>query len=291
MNSASHPADPPRHSHPVLLSSISFVVGAGLAGFFLHRPAASPGHDLAAPTRSVLEHLRAPVTVHYYSLLPGDSDPALSAFAARVAALLDQLHAAGGSQLQITRFDTPAETNAAAASAGGIQPFNLDKGDACFLGLELICGDHKETLARLQPEWEPALEYDLARAIERISIAPPAPRPAPEVAQPAPEIIRSIQQLIPNVNTVSLAEADRIFHDDYLQQCVLAGQELEAQINAAGEQIKQAQSNGSAAGIEAARKQLLQVQLAQGEKLKALASRLQTQLAVFQRLKAGAAQP
>jgi len=75
----------------VLLSSISFVVGAGLAGFFLHRPAASPGHDLAAPTRSVLEHLRAPVTVHYYSLLPGDSDPALSAFAARVAALLDQL--------------------------------------------------------------------------------------------------------------------------------------------------------------------------------------------------------
>jgi hypothetical protein len=50
--------------------------------------------------------------------------------------------------------------------------------------------------------------------------------------------------------------------------------------------VTQAQTGGTPAELEAAQKNLAQVQLAQGDKIKLIAARLQTRLAVFQRLKA-----
>ncbi len=274
-------------AHPLLLAAAFFLSGAVVTGIWFHHSATSDRADgLAAPTRNLLGQLPAPVTIRYYSLLPADSaDASLQAFAGRVAHLLDTLQTASGGKLQITRVDSPAEANVTAATADGIQPFNLDKGSACFLGVTISSGKNKETLARLQSEWEPALQYDLGRAIERVTAVPPPPRPAPEVAKPSPELISAVHRLIPDVNATSLADASRIFHDDYLQQCAAAGKELEAQINAAGDQVSRAQSSGSAAELEAARQHLLQIQLAQGEKLKAIAARLQTELAVFQHMK------
>ena len=52
--------------------------------------------------------------------------------------------AISGGQLQVIRIDTPADTNAAAASAEGIQAFNLDKGEACFLGGTVASGAFAE---------------------------------------------------------------------------------------------------------------------------------------------------
>jgi hypothetical protein len=274
-----------------LLAAAAFVAGALLAGIGagIWRRGPAGGGDvsaLSAPTRNVLGQLPAQVTIHYYSLLPaGTAEPALQAFAGRVARLLDSLQSASGGKLQVTAVDTPAETNATAAGAEGIQAFNLEKGEACFLGLAIGSGEHQETFARLQPEWEPALEYDLARAIQRVASLPPPPKPAPEMAQPNPEVTRSIQQLIPDVKHTTLEDADRIFHDDFLRQCASAGQEIEAKVNAAAEQVSQAQSNGSAADEDAARKHLQEVQLAQGERLRALAARLQIQLALFRAMK------
>jgi len=232
--------------------------------------------------------LEAPVTIRYYALLPGSTDETLQAFAGRVAQLLNAVQAASGGKVQIASFDTPAETNTAAASADGIQAFNLDKGDACFLGLAIASGKNKESFARLQPEWEPALEYDLARAILRVAATAAPARPAPEIAKPSPEIIASINRLIPDVNATSVEAADQIFHAEFMKQCAEAGTEMETQINAAQQQVVQAQTGGSPADLEAAQKNLLQVQLAQADKLKQVAARLQIQLAVFQRMNAGA---
>jgi hypothetical protein len=278
-------------AHPLLLVAMSFVAGALLAGIGTgiwlhgHSESGSVG-ELSVPTQNVLGQLPALVTIRYYSVLPtGTSEPSLQAFAGRVGRLLDSMQNASAGKLKVTAVDTPAETNATAASMDGIQAFNLEKGEACFLGLAIGSGDHKETFTRLQPEWEPALEYDLARAIKRVAILPPPPKPAPEVAQPNPEITSSIQQLIPDVNSTSLADADRIFHDDFLKQCAIAGEEIEAKVNAAAEQVYRAQSNGSAADEDAARKNLQEVQLAQGERLRALAARLQIQLALFHTMK------
>jgi hypothetical protein len=278
-------------AQPLVLAIVFFVAGAVAArictGIWLrqHHPSTDAG-GLAAPTQNVLGQLPSLVTVRYYALLPaGSADPSIQAFARRVANLLDTMQAASGGKLRVTTLDQPAETNASAASADGIQAFNLDKGEACFLGVAVASGNHKESLTRLQPEWEPALEFDLARAIERATAVEPPRPPAPEVAKPRPEITSSIQELIPDVIGTSLEQADEIFHADFLKQCAIAGQEIEAKVNTAAEQVSRAQNNGSATDADAARKHLQEVQLAQGERLRALAARLQLQLAVFQQMK------
>ena len=202
--------------------------------------------------------------------------------------LLDAVQAAGGDKIQLSSVTEPAETNITAATADGIQPFNLDKGDACFLGIVVTSGKNTESLARLQPEWEPALESDLARAILRVAGTAAPAKLAPEVAKPSPETIATINRLIPDVNAVSTEQAGQIFSAEYLKQCGEVGAQMEAQVNAAAQQVVQAQNSGSAADLEAAQKKLAQAQLAQGQKLKDLAAQLQIQQAVFQQMKAWA---
>ena len=282
-------AQPPSaRRHPLLLAGFTFVLGLTLAGVWFHNHrAGSASGSLSDATKNMLSQLAAPVTIRYYSLLPaGSADATLQAFAGRVTQLLTAVQAAAGGKIQLTSLDTPVETNAAAASADGLQPFNLDKGDACYLGLAVVSGKNKESLARLQPEWEPALESDLVRVILRVAAAASPAPPAPAIAKPSPETIATINRLIPDVNAVTAEQASQIFSAEYLKQVGEVGAEMEAQVNAAAQQVVQAQASGSATDREAAQKKLAQAQVAQGEKLKALAADLQTQLAVFQQLKA-----
>ena len=274
-------------SRPLVLAAIFFILGAGLTGAWFHYHESSRNADeLSEPVRNALEHLAVPVTIRFYSLLPAGTSAEEQAFSGRVEDLLAAMQADSAGKIQVTRLDATAETNVAAAEAEGIQPFNLDKGDACFLGLAIAGGKNRETFARLQPEWEPALEYDLARAIARVAAVAAPAKPAPEIAKPSPEIIASINRLIPDVSVVSVEQAGQIFHAEFVKQCGAVGAELETQVNAAQQQVVQAQNGGSESDLQAARQHLQQVQLAQGEKLKQLAADLQTQLAVFQQMKA-----
>ncbi len=191
---------------------------------------------------------------------------------------------ASGGKLQLARFDSTDESNANAAASAGIQPFNLDKGAACFLGLNVISGAQKEVLPRLSPEWEPALQYDIDRLLQQIA-AVQAPAGPAAVAPPSPEAVKFVKQLIPDVNAISAADADQIFHQQFLNDCAEAGTELEAQINAAQQEVAKAQATGSASDIENARQHLQQVQLAQADKLKQIAANLQLRMAAFQALK------
>lgn len=278
----------PSRRSPLLPVIIAFVIGAAVAGVWVQRQhAGSTGAALSPATINLLAALPAPVTIHFYSLLPaGSADQSLTAFSGRVRQLLDAVQAASDGKVTIASTETPSDAGADAAKADGLQVFNLDKGDACYLGLAIASGKSKESMSRLQPEWEPALEYDLARAIARIAAGNAPAQPAPEVAKPSPELIASIKNLIPDASTVSVEQANQLFHVEYLKQCGEVGAEAEANIQVAQQKVVEAQASGSAQDVEAARKNLLQVQLAQGEKLKALATRLQTQLAVFQRMKA-----
>jgi hypothetical protein len=274
-----------------MLGIVAFVLGIVLATVWFHKQyrAASESGGLSTATKNLLGQLQSPVTIRYYSLLPSVSaDGSLQAFGGRVAQLLDAVQAAGGDKIQVTTIDVPAETNITAATADGIQPFNLDKGDACFLGIVVASGKNTETMARLQPEWETALESDLDRAILRVAGTAAPVKLAPEVAKPTPETIAVINRLIPDVNAVSTEQAGQIFSAEYLKQCGEVGAEMEAQVNAAAQQVVQAQNSGSAADLEAAQKKLAQAQLAQGQKLKDLAAQLQIQQAVFEQMKAAA---
>jgi hypothetical protein len=290
-NAPSPAANPPaKNIFPLALAVSFFALGALSAGlwFHHHEPAAETS-GLSAQIQNLVSQLPQPATVRFYSLLPaGSADSSLQSFAGRVSALLDTFQGAGNGKLNITTVDATSDTNTAAATTDGIEPFNLDKGEACFLGLVVTSGKNREVIARLQPEWESALPFDLARAIEQTTKLPPPPKPAPEVAKPSPEIISSIHRLIPDIQSTSAEDASRIFHGDYVSQCALVGSELESELATAQEQMNKAQNGGSDADIEAARKHLQEIQIAQGEKLKQIASQLQTELAVFQQMKATA---
>jgi len=294
------PTDPTRgaaaatpRSHPLLLAGLFFILGIALTGAWFHHQQAASARTavgLSAITQSQLAQLGAPVTLRYYSLLPGNPDEALQAYAGRVAQLLDAIQSASDGKVRVASFDVPAETNTAAATADGIQPFDLNKGAASFLGLIMTSGTNREVFARLPPEWEPALEFDLVRALVRVATLPPPPKAAPEIARPDPEIVASIHRLIPDVSATTVATADQIFHAEFMKECEAAGTETEAKMNAAQQRVIQAQAGGSAADLEAARKNLSQVQVAQAEEIRQVAARLQIRLAVFQNLKNAAGQ-
>ena len=300
MNPTSAPRPAPsstRGRNSFLLAGACFILGAALAGLWFHHsaPAVTPDQpslELATGTKAVLAQLTAPVTIHYYSLLPaGGTDDPLSAFAGRVGQLLAAMQAAANGKLVVTTISTSAETNANAAAADGLQAFNLEKGESSFLGLALASGKNKEILPRLQPEWESAVESDIARALSRVALPDATVAPIPAPAQPTTEVISAINRLIPDVNSTSVETANQIFHAEFMKEISEAGVEMEARMTAAQQQVIAAQASGSPADLEAAQKNLSQVQLAQSDKIKQIAAQLQTRLAAYQQLKNNGAPP
>jgi len=282
---------PRKSGHPLLLAGTSLVLGAAAAGAWFHfqKPASVPDEPLSPQTLNALAHLGRPVIIRFYSLLPANTAGAdLQSFSDRTSALLDQVQSASGGKVQLISVDVNTETNADAATADGIQPFNLDKGAACFLGVAITSGERKESLARLQPEWEPAVQYDVVRAIDRVAAVPAPPPAAPAIANPSPKILSSIKRLIPDPTAVSLEDANKVFHAQFMADCAQVGSEMETQINAAQQQLAAAQNGGGPEAVAAAQKHLLEVQLQQGDKMKQVATDLQTRLAIFQKLKTGA---
>jgi hypothetical protein len=183
------------------------------------------------------------------------------------------------------RFLPPAQPDAAAASADGVKAFNLDKGDACFLGVAVVCNDQKESLSQLSPEWEAALESDLSRAIARVAAKPAARSAAASTATADAAAIAEVKRAIPNLENVSLAEGTQTLRVAALKEIFEATDEMQRQVKEAEQRISQAQSNGTEAEQQAAVKQLQQVQAGQTEKLQQIAARLQSQIAALQELK------
>jgi len=284
------PAARPAGARGPVLALLFFLLGAGLTfAWFEHGKNGPPGQGVAvlsADTLDQLRQLKSPVQIQFYSVLPPGSAPqSVQDFSQRVDRLLSAFQNANAAQIQVSRNLSAAGNNADAAAASGLRPFNLENGEACFLGITVASGGQTETLAQLRPEWEPALPYDLVRAILRVIAAAPPPVVA-KIVPLTPAITNEVLQLIPNFAAATPEDADRIFRQDFVNQCAKAGAEMEAQINAAAQEIVKAQNGGSAADLDAARKKLSQVQFDQTEKLKDVAAHLQLQLDAFQQMKA-----
>ena len=238
---------------------------------------------LSDSTKAVLKNLDSPVEIRFYSLLDQASVPAATfAFADRINQLLAEYQQIAGGKISVTRHNSSSDADA--ASSDGIHPFNLDKGNACFLGLTVVCGGRKESLPQIQPEWEPALEFDLARAILHVTATSVVKASAPV----SPEVTNEIVRLIPDLKGTSLDDGTRILREAALQEFIAAGTEMENKLKVAQQRLSDAQNGQSEAEQQAAMKQLQDVQLEQGQKYKQIAARLQTQLAAFQQMKAAA---
>jgi hypothetical protein len=244
---------------------------------------------LSESTHSVLRNLNSPVDLRFYAVLdPASTSEDLRAFAGRISHLLSAYKESGGGKLEVVEYSVRSESAPAAASADGLRPFNLDKGNACFLGIVIACGAQKELLTQLAPEWEPALEYDLSRAIARAATAPAAARP-PATASAAIDrsAIEEVKRMIPNIDAVSLDSGRQMLREAALRDYKSVIAEMEMKLKDAQSRFTEAQRAGAESEKQRALKQIQQVQMEQAEKLKEIADRSQNQIQAFESLKAG----
>jgi hypothetical protein len=245
--------------------------------------------ELSSGTRTVLKNLSFPVEIHFYSVLDQASVPAdIFAFAGRINQLLAEYQRAGEGKISVTQFNTSSDANA--ASADGLRPFNLDKGDACYLGITLICNGQKESFPQLSAEWETALESDLSRAIARLKTAGTVQNVSAISATPAPDAatIESVKKALPNLATLSVAEGSQLLSVGALNDYQAAVAEMETQVKEARQRLADAQASGSETDQQAAMKTFQQVQAAQSEKLKEIAAKLRSQIDALEQIKASA---
>jgi hypothetical protein len=282
-------ADAPKRSRAWLQMVVVFLAGAVVSGAWFTRgtwyhPAAKDNAPaLSAATESFLQQLKTPVEIRFYSLLDNTGGDSLRTFSGRVDQLLARYEQVSGGKLIVSRSQASSDSSADAALADGVKPFNLDKGSGCYLGLAVVCAQQKETLPRLSPEWEQALEPDLTRAIER-AVWATGPGRVERRADPA--ALESVKNLIPNIDSVSSEQGERAIRRASLGEFQQAVKAMQAKVKAAEDRFLQAQAQGSESGQEAARKELQQIQAEHLAKLRQLTDSSQAQVNAFQQIKA-----
>jgi hypothetical protein len=211
----------------------------------------------------------------------------VQAYAGRADQLLAQYEQASGGKIKVVRCNSNASANA--AEADGIHAFNLDKGNACFLGIAVVCGSQKESLPHLAPEWEQALEPDLtramARAVDRAVQAKPGAQPPARVA---PATLVEVRRAIPNLEEVSLTEGTKVLRDAALIQFQEAAANMQAQVKEAQQRYLADKDNQSEAVQQAATEQLRKIQAEGADKLQQIALNSRAQIAALQQLKKAA---
>ena len=276
------------------------LLGIAVSAFWFysalrHGPAGAEGKTGSPPasllsdsTRAVLGRLNSPLEVRFYALLdPATVPDSVTAFAGRVGQLLSAYQQEAGGKVKVTSVNSQSNPNANAALADGITLFNLDKGQACYLGVALVLNGRKEPLPHLSPEWEQALEPDLTRAIIRLVDAPRRPITVPTtVSQINTAAIQEVKILIPDLAAVSVEAGRQILQDAALKDFAAAAKEMQTQVKEAEQRLTQAQNGGTDAEQQAAMKHFQQVQAGQTDKLKQIAARSKAQIDTFQQLKA-----
>lgn len=277
----------------ILVSATGLVlVGAALSGArlfrdHLHSESAHTSEagaiNLSGATIAVLQHLNSPVEIRFYSVLdPSTVSESVQSFSGRVNQLLTQYELAAGNRITVVRCSDSTDAGARAASADGINVFNIDKGDSCFLGIAVACGSNEVSLARLLPEWEPALEADLTRAIEDAAQADALAQP---VAQAESSTLEAVRRAIPNVETVSLEDGTQTLRNAALAKFSQAAGEMATQVRDAQQRFLQAQAGQSETAQRTAFAQLQKIQNEGASKLKQIALEGHAQIAALQQLK------
>jgi ABC-type uncharacterized transport system len=283
---------------PVL---VSFLLGIGGTAFWFNHTRKQTTQQtetpeslgpLAASTLEVLHSLKSPVELRFYSLLdPASVSNSTQPFVERVEGLVSEFQQEANGMIKVTRFDTLSTSTANDALSDGIRSFNLDRGEGCYLGIAVEHNGQKDALARLSPEWEPALQYDLTRAIVSVLNARPPATPAVATPQVDSATIDEVRRAIPNLASVSIEEGTRILRETALNEFKAAADELGTQLRAAQQRLSGAQGGGSESEQQAAMKQLQQVQAEQTAKLQRIAARLQAQIAALEQLKGATPRP
>ncbi len=283
----------------ILLALLCVAMGFG-GGIFFHNRVSNTRviehhvtteTPLTDGTRAILQGLDAPVEIRYYWSFTSDEEAqAMNAFASRVTALLAAYEAEGRAKVVVARHEAQTASTRAAAAADGLRPLPRSKGDPVYLGLVVAQDDQREVLAQLSPEWEPALESDLSRAIARVSAARRRAAQAANSDAANQAATEAMKRSLPNYEAVSAETGAQMLREAGLKEFKAAAEAMEVEIKKAEAALTLARSNGSAAEQETARADLLKLHTQQAAKLKEIAIRYQTQVVALERMK-GVAKP
>ncbi len=128
-------------------------------------------YTLSDGTRTILEELDTSVNVRfYYSKSAADMPVQLKSYAGRVQDLLQEYRRASNGLLEIDKFDPQPDSEAEdSARLDGIRGRSVATGRSIYLGIAVHCLDETVTLPYLDPSREAQLEYELTRAIHRVT--------------------------------------------------------------------------------------------------------------------------
>lgn len=125
---------------------------------------------LSEGTRAILTKLESPVKIRFY-YTQGEATPvALKTFAQRVEDLLGEFRSVSGGKVVVEKYNPQPDSDAEeSATLDGIEGQMLNTGEKFYLGLAISQLDDKVAIPVLTPERERLLEYDLTRAVARVS--------------------------------------------------------------------------------------------------------------------------
>src|SRR5258707_10709071 len=161
-------------------------------------------YTLSDGTKAILRKLDGPVKVRFYCTQSENATPEtvfLKGYAKQVEDLLSEYKQIARGKLVVEKYDPQPDSDAEdSARIDGIEGEPLSNGEKFYLGLAVSAGiDEKQAIPFLAPNRERLLEYDLSRAISRVT-TPDKPvvgimSPLPVFGAPAnPMMMRMGQQ-------------------------------------------------------------------------------------------------
>src|SRR5262249_13063967 len=134
---------------------------------------AEKAYTLSSGTKAILAKLDTPVQLRFYVSQRATAMPvALKTYSQRIDDLLNQYRHASKGLIDMQRLDTEPDWDAEdSARLDGVQGQPLSSGERIYLGLSVTQLDQKQAIPFLAPDRERLLEYDITRAIARVTTA------------------------------------------------------------------------------------------------------------------------
>jgi ABC-type uncharacterized transport system involved in gliding motility auxiliary subunit len=138
---------------------------------------ADKAYTLSQGTKNVLSKLDTPVTIRFYAT-QSDNNPQLvpfKAYAQRIDDLLSEYQQASKGKVKIEKYDPTPDSDAEdQAHLNGIDGQPTSAYEKYYMGLVVNMLDEKVAIPWLDPRREKLLEYDITRAIARVTNPKPA---------------------------------------------------------------------------------------------------------------------
>lgn len=152
----------------IILLGINFIAGRARQRIDL---TAEKAHTLSKGTRDILQKLDSEIKIRYYVTQgEGMVRVGLNNYAQHIEDLLTEYRQASKGKISIQKLDPKPDSDAEeSAKFDGIEGQMVSPTDRIYLGLVVELLDQRVPLPFLSPERERLLEYDLSRAISKVS--------------------------------------------------------------------------------------------------------------------------